>query len=176
MSRRLLVALVATMFSLSWAIPSLGFQTQPPAKKAKKVWTNEDVEALRPGGITILKPSPAVSSAPPAAAEEAAAKKEEEKPEGEKKAGLTPLEKILKRLAPLREELTVVEMRLQTLRGSLATGNTTGGAINVDKAPGGLNTENQLTQLENRRSILQRQIADIEDEARRLGISPGALR
>jgi DNA repair exonuclease SbcCD ATPase subunit len=179
MYHRVPVALIAAMFALSWAIPAtakrFASQANPPAKKARKVWTNEDLEALRPGGITILKPSPAVSAKPSATSEEAAAK-EEEKTGDEKKEGVAPLEKIRKKLEPLRSELAVVEMRLQTLRGSLASGNTTGGAINVDKAPGGLNTDNQITQLENRRSELKRQISDIEDEARRLGIPPGALR
>jgi hypothetical protein len=174
MSRRLLAALVAALFALAWVAPLPASQAKPPAKKAKKVWTNEDLEALRPGGVTVL--APARVSTAPAAGEESAAKKEEEKAEGEKKEGPSPLEKIRKRLDPLRAELGAIELQLQSLRDKRSTGNTTGQGINVTAAPGGLNTENQITQLENRRSILLRQISDIEDEARRQGIPPGALR
>ena len=184
MSRRLLVALVAALFALAWTVPApasqqppqrLPSKVKPPGGQSKKVWTNEDLEALRPGGVAVLKAVPAVGTGPAAAAEEAAAK-EGEGAEAEKKEGLTPLEKILKRLEPLRLELASVEARLQSLRQARSTGNTTGQGIDVTRAPGGLNTENQASQLEARRTELLRQISNIEDEARRMGIAPGALR
>ena len=184
MSRRLLVALVAALFVLAWAAPARAAQAapsqktaspaQPPTKKARKVWTNEDLEALRPSGITVSTPP---AAAPASASEAAAAADTDEKAGGKKKEKeVDPVEKILKRLAPLRAELDAVEARLRSLRQARSTGNTTGGGMDISQSPGGLNTENQLSQLEQRRSDLLRQIAALEDEARRKGIAPGAIR
>ena len=172
MFRRILVACVAALFALAWAAPAPASQARPPAKKAKKVWTNEDLEALRPAGISV-----GTAAVAPAAAGEDASKEPAEKTDAEKKGKEEdPVEKILKRLAPLRLELASVEAQLQSLRQARSTGNTTGGGMDVSKAPGGLTTENQVSQLESRRSDLLRQISSVEDEARRKGIAPGAIR
>jgi hypothetical protein len=48
--------------------------------------------------------------------------------------------------------------------------------MDVSKTSGGMNTEDQIAQLEKRLGDLQRQIAAIEDEARRAGIAPGVIR
>ena len=173
MSRRLLAALVAALFVLGCSAPALASQAQPPAKKARKVWTNEDLEALRPSGVTVSTPP----AAAPAAATEAAVADSDEKAGGKKKEKeVDPVEKILKRLAPLRTELDSVEARLRALRQARSTGNTSGGTVDISQSPGGLNTENQVSQLEQRRSDLLRQIAALEDEARRKGVAPGAIR
>ncbi len=179
MSRRLPVTIVAALFVLAWAAPAMASQAappqkQPPAKKAKKVWTNEDLEALRPSGVTAsgtaaVAPS-AAGEAPPAdeSADKAAAEKKEKEED--------PVEKLRTRLTPLRTELDAVEAQLRSLRQNRASGRTTGGGMDVSKAPGGLNTDDQIAQLETRRNDLLRQIAAIEDEARRSGIAPGAIR
>ncbi len=180
MTRRLLAVFVAALFALACSVPAMASQAappqkQPPAKKAKKVWTNEDLEALRSSGVT----SSGTPSAAPAAAGEAAAGAETAvKAAAEKKdKEEDPVEKLRKRLTPLREEIDSVEAQLRSLRQHRSSGRTTGEpGIDVSKAPGGLNTDNQVTQLESRRSDLLRQIAAIEDEARRMGIAPGAIR
>jgi hypothetical protein len=180
MFRRLFVAVVATLFVLAWAAPALATQAassqkpasqaQPPAKKAKKVWTNEDLEALRPDGFI---PSAAASAASEDASAGESAKKADADNKGKEE---DPVEKILKRLTPLRTELASVEGQLRSLRQGRASGNTTSGAMNMNKAPGGLNTDDQINLLEKRRADLLRQIAGLEDEARRAGVSPGAIR
>jgi hypothetical protein len=178
MLRRLLVAIVAAFFVLAWSAPALAAQAapqkQPPAKKAKKVWTNEDLEALRAGGITSSEapaaPAPSAGGEIPAAGESA------DKADSQKQAGDSPVEKLRKRLAPIRAELDSVEAQLRSLRGARSSGNTTGGGMDVSKTSGAMNTEDQIALLEKRRADLLRQIADIEDEARRAGISPGSIR
>ena len=181
MSRRLLAAFIAAFFVVALCAPMLASQApknQPPAKKAKKIWTNEDLEALRPSGVTVLAPAAAASSAvgEAAAADKPADKTDAEKKDDDKKKEEDPVEKLRKRLDPLRLELASVEARLVTLRSATASGSTTGGGVDVSKTAGGVNTTSQITLLENRRSDLQRQIAAIEDEARRMGIAPGAIR
>jgi hypothetical protein len=175
MSRRLLVALVAVIFLLGSATPLCASQAAPkqqPAKKAKKIWTNEDLAALAPGGIS-------TSSAPVAPASTSADKPEadkKDKDEKDKSKEEDPVEKLRKRLEPLRADLTAVEAQLRSLRSAGASGNTTGGGVNISQTAGGVNTADQISLLEQRRTGILRQIADIEDEARRKGIAPGAIR
>lgn len=181
MFRRLLAAFVAALFVLALCAPALASQApkkQPPVKKAQKVWTNEDLEALRPGGVTVLAPPAASASAAgeATAAGKPADKADAEKKDDDKKKEEDPVEKLLKRLAPLRLELASVEARLASLRSARSSGSTTGGGVDVSKAAGGVNTTEQVNLLEQRRSDLLGQIAAIEDEARRKGIAPGAIR
>ena len=179
MTRRLLALFVAALFALACSTPAMASQAapaqkQPPAKKAKKIWTNDDLEALRPSGVaSSATPSAAASAAEEAfvreaiAAMAAAEKKEEEE---------DPVEKLRKRLTPLRAEIDAVDAQLRSLRQNRSSGRTTGGGMDVSKTTGGMNTEDQIAQLEKRRGDLLRQIAAIEDEARRAGIAPGAIR
>ncbi len=183
MTRRLLAVFVAALFALACSAPAMASQAappqkQPPAKKAKKIWTNEDLEALRPSGVTS---SGTASTAPSAAAEapagdESAAKAATEKKDKDKDKEEDPVEKLRKRLTPLREEMDAVDTQLRSLRQNRSSGRTSGGGMDVSKTSGGMNTEDQIAQLEKRRGNLLRQIAAIEDEARRAGIAPGAIR
>jgi hypothetical protein len=179
MSRRLLVAFVAALFLLAGSAPLAASQDAPknqqPAKKARKVWTNEDLEALRRGGISTSS-APATPAASSAEDKVEADKKDKTDKEKDKDKEEDPVEKLRKRLEPLRLELASVEARLVSLRSARSSGNTTGGGVDVSKTAGGVNTTAQVSQLDQRRSDLLRQIAAIEDEARRKGISPGAIR
>jgi hypothetical protein len=71
------------------------------------------------------------------------------------------------RLAPLREELERVEAEIARLRG--VTAGTEVGLIGVP-------TVDRAEELNRRRAELRRQIAAVEDEARRAGVPPAWLR
>lgn len=164
-------------------VPSLAAQQPPqkpeapaPAKKAKKVWTNDDLEALR----YTARVSTASSETPPAPPADESAAAEETPAAGETPAPSEqkedPAEKLRKRLEPLRVELDSIDAQLRSLRQARSSGRTTAGGIDVTKTPGGMNTDDQIALLGKRRADLLRQIADIEDEARRAGIPPGSIR
>ena len=172
MSRRLLVAFVAALVLLAGSAPLPASQSAPkqqPAKKARKVWTNEDLAALPPGGIS-------TSSLPASAAESTAPEKAKADKAKDKDKEEDPVEKLRKRLEPRRTELDAVEAQLRTLRTARSSGNTTGGGVDPTQTAGGLNTTDQISRLDQRRTELLRQIAAIEDEAHRMGIAPGAIR
>jgi hypothetical protein len=142
-------------------------QTAPPAKKAKKVWTNEDLEVLRDKvPLSDLGPSSAAASdqAQPAP------------PTGGMDERSLALEKAKKQIQALRDELAAVEQQIRSLRNASSSGRTTGEGLNLTSAPGGLTTQNQIEQLEAKRKDLQRQIAEAEENARRQGFAPGAIR
>ena len=178
MLRRLLVSIAALVVLACCvsapASQAASSQAQTRPKTAKKVWTNEDLEALPRGGVSTTS----VPTAPAASAEEkpAMAAKDKGEKEKDKDKEEDPVEKLLKRLEPLRTELASVEARLSSLRSARSSGGTTGGGMDVSKTSGGMNTDAQIAQLDKRRSDLLSQIAGIEDEARRMGIAPGAIR
>jgi len=180
MSHRLLVAILTLV---SFVAASLFAAQQPaqkpvpaaPAKKAKKVWTNEDLEALRHTARVSTASSEGPSAAPPAAESPAVAgAPAAEKPAEAQKDD--PAEKLRKRLEPLRAELDRIDAEVRSLRQARSSGRTTGGGIDVTKTPGGMNTDDQIALLEKRRQEILRQIDEIQAEARRAGISPGSIR
>lgn len=77
-----------------------------------------------------------------------------------------------KRLEPLRAELARVEGEIRRLREEAAAR----GFDVIGPGAGGSMTAQLLANLEQRRSELRRQIAEIEDEARRAGVPPAWVR
>lgn len=181
MSRTRFIVSLAAFLSLGVAAPALAQQPQTPAKpprREKKVWTNEDLEALRQK--TIL--SDFRGTAPAAAATEGAAAAGEAV-EGAARpaaAAATPKEKdpaeYQKRLSPLRAELTTVENRLRELRNYKSNPNRGQAGLALGGENLNLTPENEIANLEARRREILRQIDEIEAEARRNGLSPGAVR
>ncbi len=185
MSRRPLIHLLAMLLVFPWLAPAFPLPlpqgTQAPAKKAKKVWTNEDLEALRytsfvTTGASERAPAPPAATSRSATETSASAETGEKPATEQKEKEEDPVEKLRKRLDPLRAELDSVEAQLRSFRQARSSGSTTGGGFDVTKAPTGVNTDDQINLLEKRRAELLRQISDIEDEARRKGIAPGAIR
>lgn len=176
MTRRMLVAALAGFLAIPAYAAAQGSQ-QPPAKaapakaqKAKKVWTNEDLEALRDssGSAEPSGPAPAAGTAAggsdtaaPGKADDAAAKQ---------------AEKYRQRMQALRAELDAVDAQIKSIRDAKSSGNTTGQGLSFKEVPPGLTTENTLAQLEQKRRDIQRRMDELEDEARRAGVSPGAIR
>lgn len=76
------------------------------------------------------------------------------------------------KVRPLRDEQARVEAEISRIRSESARSGLT---INVGTT-GGSMASNMIGQLENRRRELQAQIGQIEDDARRAGIPPAALR
>ena len=144
---------------------------KPAVQKAKKVWTNDDIELLRAKSpISVM----GEVAPPPEAAKEAAA--------GEKAAPGEPYVKekdpkwYQQQLAPLRGELDRIDSEIRRLRDfrTSATTGRPGIVLGQENIP--LSPENQIQQLERRRRDVQQQIDDLEALARRNGISPGTLR
>jgi outer membrane murein-binding lipoprotein Lpp len=144
----------------------------PPAKKPKKVWTNEDLEALREKvnfssfgeGAASGASASQTSDAGPASAVALSPDQE------------TPEQRMQKRIAALRGELAGVEQEIRTIRNASTSGRTTGQKIDMNNVDAGLNTEARVAQLEQRRKQIQQQIDAAEDEARRMGMSAGSIR
>lgn len=169
--------ILAAAVGLALAVTPAGWAQAPakaaPAKKPKKIWTNEDLEELRNRlPLSSFGAAPATAGGEGGAATATGAAAEEKKPD----EATLRLERIQKQLATLREELAKVDEQLRSLRAPRASGRTTGQGLAFNEVPGGLTTESQIEVLEARRRSLLRQIEELEDEARRSGYAPGAIR
>jgi hypothetical protein len=162
-------------------LPALGqtSQTAPaqqpapqPEKKAKKVWTNDD--------LTTLPANSAVSTASgaPAAAEGAGAEAGAEKPAA--KPGTLPPDKDPKvykeKLDALRKQLADVEAKIKEAQDAISGSQGGSNAINLTQKPGTLRPEDLLASLQKQRDSIQQQIDDLESQARKNDISPGDIR
>src|SRR5215469_11316794 len=82
-----------------------------------------------------------------------------------------------KQIVPLRQELIDIDQQIHDIlqaRQGDARGTT--GAVNLDKAPEGVDTQADLSLLQQRRTHVLQRISEIEDEARRNEVAPGAVR
>jgi cell division protein FtsB len=163
-----LLALLVLALSLAAAPAQAPPAQKPPEKKAKKVWTNDDLDLLRgaPSGA-------AVSGAPPAvetAAEEKPAEKE--KPLASEKDPKTYREKLV----PMRAQLAQLDAQIKQMRDQLTNPNQAGNAVDLRHTSVTMRPEAALKELEQKRQQLRQQISDLEDEARRNGIASGDIR
>jgi len=169
MNRYLPFSLAISMTLSTLAIP-LRAANQPRAGKAEKttvLWTNEDLEKLRPlATISVVGQPNQADDATPAA------------------LPVTYLERqdpqwYAMHAAKLREELerrqTQLSKYLQALEDARSLKETTGG-INLDEGDVGITPEAGIEILREHVSETQSGLDDLEDLARRNDIEPGTLR
>lgn len=170
-----LAVLVAAGPAEARAGAGFGAQTatgQKP-KKAKKVWTNDDLEQLR-GTAPVSVPGGAGTP------EGTAAKGAGEEAAGGEEKGPYVKEKDPKwyaqRMASLRDELDRTDKEISRLRNFLQNPSSGQAGMALGQENARLSPANQIDQLQRQREKISRQMSDLETEARRNGISPGALR
>lgn len=153
-------------------------QQRPPAKqpkKEKKVWTNEDLEALR-ARVPLSEPGPGSAAAAAPAVEGAAAAEAAPAAAGEGYSRQNDPAWYRQRASSLRAELDRIDSeirRLQNFKRNPASGSA-GLALGKDNLS--LTPENQIEQLQLRRRLVQQELDDLEAEARRKGWAPGTIR
>jgi uncharacterized coiled-coil DUF342 family protein len=149
------------------AAPAQTAPAQQPEKKAKKVWTNDDLDSLRggPRGVSV-----ASSAGATAATEETGASKE--KPAQTE----DPAKKYREKLVPLRAQLDQIDAQIKEVRGQLSNPFKGTNAVDLQHPSATMRPEDVLKNLEQKRREIQQQIDDLEEAARRSGISPGDIR
>ena len=143
-------------------------------RRKRKVWSNDEIELLVRGQRISLVGEGTAAVAPAEEAASAEAGAEEEAPA----EPLPPKEQTpeywQERLKPLREELAKVDQELQASRSG--QNRAASNAIDVSGNAPGVDVRDTIARLEQRRADLQRQIEDIQTEARRMGIPAGWVR
>lgn len=82
-----------------------------------------------------------------------------------------------KQLGPLRQELAGIDQQIRVIRQARkGDARATTGAVDLDKEPESVDTQADLQRLQQRRTELLHRISEIEDEARRNEVAPGAVR
>jgi len=147
-------------------------------KKAKKVWTNEDLERLRESSSISVLGGPAAPAGAPSkgAAEEAGGGGEKAGAGGAAYVKAKDPQWYQQRMASLRAELERTEKEISRLQNFLQNPSTGQAGLTLGQYNARLSPGNQIEQLERRREEVRRQIDDLEAEARRNGIPPGVLR
>jgi hypothetical protein len=143
---------------------SAGAQTSPPP--AKKVWDNDDVEALRTSsvisvaGATYRPAPPAPQQAGGPAADDRA-----------KKA-----KKYRDQLQPLYAQLPKIDAQIAEMQHFQDGSYQAPAGLPLHNGGRPLNPADQIDQLEKHRREVVARIGDIEDQARHAGVLPGDLR
>jgi hypothetical protein len=153
-----------------------------PPKKAKIIWTNDNLDQLGFGSRWTPGGGPPPSTVIPGATEPNADVKEPTEKDKEK-AKETELVKRAKnlnayreKLGPLRADLAQLDAKIKELREQLRNPIEGSNAIDLRHAPVIMRPTDQLKELELKRQETQQKISDIEDEARRNGFSLAELR
>ncbi len=136
----------------------------PPTTAAKKVWTEEDLIALR--GISPVMDSRLRAAVPATPAPQNPARYTKFKDPRWYREGLEPL----------RAELARTNAALRRLRNALKSGKGGTNAIDLDWDVEGITPESEVALLVKHRAEILRQIDTIEDLAQKNEILPGELR
>lgn len=153
-----------SMFTLAACFAASGSVQIPPKAAEKKVWTEEDLVALRGISPVMDSGSRAIGEAPRA---------------GESSTRYTKFKDprwYREKLEPLRAELERTHTELRRLRSALKSGKGGTNGIDLDQDTEGINPESAITLFVRHRAEILRQIDAIEDLAQKNEIPPGELR
>ncbi len=167
---------LSLLVSLGWMVSAVSFAGGPPAEPphpsiAKRVWTSEEVEALRARGLISLP-----GQQPPA---EVSA--EGETPPGAETRAPRPVstedsEWYRERIEASRLAMEVANAEIQRVRRELRNARYWEAGLNLARGNPGITPVSGLEILEARGREEEERIDALTDQARRNGISPGALR
>jgi chromosome segregation ATPase len=156
--------LTASLVAASELQPPRVFLQSPSTAAEKRVWTEEDLIALRaisPVMDSGLRPSGEASRA------------------GEASKRYTKFRDprwYREQLEPLRAELERTSAEIRKLRSMLKSGKGGTNRIDFDQETEGVTTEWEVTLLVNRRAAILKQIDALEDLAQKNEVLPGELR
>jgi hypothetical protein len=143
--------------------------TNTPAekKKARKVWTNDEIGAVK-GGVSVVGESESPSARTSDKRSTTSSPATEVRPQ--------QIEHYRQQLQGYQAEIDGIDKRIAQLKNFKAENTTPSGGINIHQGYDMVPLEDQVKQLEAKRKQLQSKIEDTEVEARKNGIDSGDLR
>ncbi len=136
-------------------------------KKAKKVWTNDEITSVK-SGVSV------VGDTDKGAAREPHSRGDAEN--DHESLHQQQVEECRNQIAELRDRIEAVDKRIAQLKDFKAENTSASGGIDMHQRYNMVPLADQVKQLEDAKKKLQAQIEDIENEARKAGIKPGELR
>ncbi len=147
--------------------PKQDGQATPDKKKAKKVWTNEEMATL-PGGVSVVgEPNQGVESKREPGHDAAT---------GSGDSQQMQIDSYRRQISDLRSQIDAADQRIAQLKAFKGENSSPSGGINMNQGYDMVPEEDQVKQLEAKKKKLEGQIEDVENEARKNGIDPGKLR
>lgn len=140
-------------------------------KKAKKVWTNEEISNVR-GNISVVG-DPSQSSASSDSRQRNSDSGSDSGNNAERRNAIAGYREQLRQL---RDQQDAIDKRISEFRNFKADNSSPTGGINVRNRYSMTPAEDQIRQLEEKKKQIQAKIDAIEEEARKNGIEPGELR
>ncbi|MGC0774449.1 MAG: hypothetical protein WB543_16060 [Candidatus Acidiferrum sp.] len=154
---------LAHLVLISWiAVQPSVAQDAAHKKPTKKVWTNDDLQRFSSTDVTTT-PAPSSDTG-------------DTGPPPNHYVRAKDPKWYAKQLGPLHDEVARIDQQLSDFSQARNGGRRTTGAVALDQEPEGVSTDAQIELLQKRRAELVLKIDDLESEARRNEVSPGALR
>ncbi len=136
-------------------------------KKPKKVWTNDEIKSVK-GNVSVVGDSNFSSDASEA--------KKPPTASGQKDLHQQQLDNYRKQIQDLRRQIDAADQRISQLKNFKGENTAPAGGINPAQGYNMVPLEEQVKQLEEKKKQLGAKIEDMENDARKNGISPGELR
>ncbi len=155
------------------ADPSAKPPTNPPAntspdkKKAKKVWTNDEIGSVK-GGISVVGDASSSS--------ETSGQKPSALLSGTDDAHQQQIEKYRRQIEQYQGQIEAIDKRIAQLKNFKGENTNPSGGINPTQGYNMVPVEDQVKELEDKKKQLQAKIEDTEIEARKNGVDSGDLR
>ncbi|HKN26051.1 MAG TPA: hypothetical protein VJX72_14475 [Candidatus Acidoferrum sp.] len=141
--------------------------TSPEKKKAKKVWTNDEIGSVK-GGVSVVGDASSSSeksgekpSAPLSATDDAHQQQ---------------IEKYRRQIEQYQDQIDAIDKRIIQLKNFKGENTNPSGGINPTQGYNMVPVEDQVKELEDKKKQLQAKIEDTEIEARKNGVDSGDLR
>jgi hypothetical protein len=147
--------------------PSTAEEKKPAeGKKAKKVWTNDEVGSLK-SDVSVVgtnRPAEGQTQATPNGTGDA-----DDPRQGK-------IQRYRAAIADLRKKIDAADARIAQLKNFKAEDSSPSGGINPNRGYNTIPLDEQVKQLEAKKKQLLANIEDLENQAKKEGIEPGELR
>lgn len=139
----------------------------PEKKKAKKVWTNDEIGSVK-GGVSVVGDASSSS--------EKSGEKPSAAPSGTDDAHQQQIEKYRKQIEQYQGQIEAIDKRIAQLKNFKGENTNPSGGINPTQGYNMVPVEDQVKELEEKKKQLQGKIEDTEIEAHKNGVDSGDLR
>jgi TolA-binding protein len=135
-------------------------------KKPKKVWTNDELGSVSGGVSVVGDANPTGNQPSPRNPESSAGNDFRQK----------QIENYRNQIQQLQSQIEAADKRIAQLKNFKGENTSPAGGINPTQGYNMVPVEEQVRQLEEKKKQLQAKIDDVQVDARKNGIDPGALR
>src|ERR1700722_9124026 len=146
--------------------PAAGEEKKPADGKPRKVWTNDEIGTLE-GTVSVVGTNPAAEHQP-ASSETGSGAAADPRREG--------ILRYRARIAELQSKIDAADQRINQMKNFKAEDSSPNGGINPNGHYIMVPLDEQVKQLEAKKKQLLANIEELENQAKKDGIEPGALR